>query len=78
MVMGHITINCYKTDFTVGVFHYAVSGVAFGFTFLTSAVTKCRLRNFISIWSNPIFALSNPGRTEVSCCAYCSCSLIYN
>ena len=38
--MGHITINCYKKDFSSGVLHYVAAGMALGFIVLISALTN--------------------------------------
>ena len=38
--MGLITINCYEMEFSSGVLHYVVVGMALGFIVLISAVTN--------------------------------------
>ena len=72
MVMGRIIINCYEMDFTVGAVHYAVSGIAFGFTSVTSAVTRvvhAILYPFNNIPSLPFLFRK---QLEVFCCTNCS------
>ena len=41
--MGHITINCYKKDFSSGVLHYVAAGMALG-SIVPSTIGRFLLR----------------------------------
>lgn len=70
--MGRITINCYKMDFTVSAAHYAVSGIASGFTSATSAVTSVVHAIVYPFNLIPRLPFLFRKQLEVFCCTNCS------
>jgi len=70
--MGRITINCYEMDFSSGVFHCEVSGIAFGFFSPTSAVTNAIQTTLYPFYLIPHLPSMFRKHLEVFCCAYCS------